>query len=156
MLSRHGGTIDGGNRIYWTLYATEDHTSQITITHRPVFSVTDFTALLGSGFQQCSVLDFRVQRRLASLHLLSWTNWLHRSKSDRWSVSQSVLVSSTRFLLLSVAGLLIWDALSNERTGLSFKIAAGLRQRSYSRIRVPRDSWPYFPVSDSRLPNLEG
>jgi hypothetical protein len=48
-----------------------------------------------------------------------------------------------------VAGLLVWGALSDERTGLSFTIAAGPRQRSHSRVRVP-----YFIVSDSRLPFL--
>jgi hypothetical protein len=32
----------------------------------------------------------------------------------------------------------------DERTGLSYTIAAGLCQRSHSRVRVPRDSWPYF------------
>jgi hypothetical protein len=42
--------------------------------------------------------------------------------------------------------------LSDERTGLSFTIAAGPRQRVYSRVRVPWDSRPYFTVSDSRLP----
>jgi hypothetical protein len=52
----------------------------------------------------------------------------------------------------TVAGLLIRGALSDERMGLSFTIAAGLRQRSHSRIRVPWDSRPYFTVSDSRLP----
>jgi hypothetical protein len=41
-------------------------------------------------------------------------------------------------------------ALSDERTGLSFKIAAA--QRSHSRVRVPWDSRPYFTVSDSKLP----
>jgi hypothetical protein len=40
--------------------------------------------------------------------------------------------------------------------GLLFTIAAGSRQRSYSRVRVPRDSLPYFTVSDSRLPQPEG
>jgi hypothetical protein len=45
----------------------------------------------------------------------------------------------------TVAGLLMWDALS-ERTGLSFAIAAGPRQRSHFRVRVPWDSWPYFTV----------
>jgi hypothetical protein len=45
---------------------------------------------------------------------------------DRRSVGQSVLVSSTHlgltitFLLLPVAGLLMWGALSDERTGLTF------------------------------------
>jgi hypothetical protein len=35
----------------------------------------------------------------------------------------------------AVAGLLMWGALSDERTGLSFTIAVGLRQRSHSRVR---------------------
>jgi hypothetical protein len=52
----------------------------------------------------------------------------------------------------TVAGLLIWDALSDDRTGLSFTIAAGPRQRSHSRVRVPLDPRQYFTVSDSRLP----
>jgi hypothetical protein len=43
-------------------------------------------------------------------------------------------------------------ALSEERTSLSFIIAAGARQRSHSLVRVLWDSWPYFTVSDSRLP----
>jgi hypothetical protein len=57
----------------------------------------------------------------------------------------------------TVAGLLMWGALSDERTGLSFTIAAGPRQRSLSRVPVPWDSWPYFTVSDSRrLPQPGG
>jgi hypothetical protein len=35
-------------------------------------------------------------------------------------------------------------------------IAAALPQRSHSRVRVPRDSWPYFTASDSRLPQPGG
>jgi hypothetical protein len=46
----------------------------------------------------------------------------------------------------------MWGALSDERTGLSLTIAAGTRQRSHFWVRVPWDSWPYFTVSDSRLP----
>jgi hypothetical protein len=38
--------------------------------------------------------------------------------------------------------------------GVSLTIAAGPRQRSHSRIRVPCDSLPYFTVSDLRLPFL--
>jgi hypothetical protein len=37
----------------------------------------------------------------------------------------------------TLAGLLMWCALSDERTGLSFTTAAGPRQRSHSRVRVP-------------------
>jgi hypothetical protein len=40
----------------------------------------------------------------------------------------------------------MWGALSDEMTGLSFTIPAGLRQRSHYWVR------PYFTVSDSRLP----
>jgi hypothetical protein len=43
-------------------------------------------------------------------------------------------------------------ALSGERTGLSFRIVAGPRQRSHSRVLVPWNSRPYFSASDSRLP----
>jgi hypothetical protein len=56
----------------------------------------------------------------------------------------------------TVAGLLMWGALCDERTGLSFTIVAGPRQRSHSWVRDPRDSWPYFTVSDSRLPQPGG
>jgi hypothetical protein len=52
----------------------------------------------------------------------------------------------------TVAGLLMWGALSDERTGLLFAIATGPRQHSHSRVRIPWDSRPYFTVSDLRLP----
>jgi hypothetical protein len=51
----------------------------------------------------------------------------------------------------TVACLELWGALTDERTGLSITIAAGPRQRSYSRVRVPRDLKQYFTLSDSRL-----
>jgi hypothetical protein len=55
-----------------------------------------------------------------------------------------------------LAGLLMWGGLSDERMGIPFTIAAGPRQRIHSWDRVPRDSWPYFAVSDSRLPQSRG
>jgi hypothetical protein len=51
----------------------------------------------------------------------------------------------------TVVGLLIWGALFDERTGLSFTISAGSQQRSHSWVRFPRDSWSYFTVSNSRF-----
>jgi hypothetical protein len=50
----------------------------------------------------------------------------------------------------------MWGELSDERTDLPFTISAGSRQRSHSWVIVPRDSWPYFTVSDSRLPQPGG
>jgi hypothetical protein len=58
-----------------------------------------------------------------------------------------------QFLLLSDrcgfidVGCSLW-----RENGLPFTIAAAPRQRSHSWIRVPRESWPYFAVTDSRLP----
>jgi hypothetical protein len=56
----------------------------------------------------------------------------------------------------TVASFLMWDALSDERTGLALTIAAGSRQHSHFWVRVPQDSWKYFTVSDSRLPQPRG
>jgi hypothetical protein len=70
---------------------------------------------------------------------------------DRRSVGQSVLVPCPIwrsrpgfYYCQAVSRLLMWGALSNERTGLSFTIAAGPRRLSHSRVRVPRDSWQYY------------
>jgi hypothetical protein len=52
----------------------------------------------------------------------------------------------------TVAGLLLWGVFSDERTGLSFKTAAGPRQCSHSRGRIPRNSSSYFTVLGSRPP----
>jgi hypothetical protein len=54
------------------------------------------------------------------------------------------------------AGLLMWGAFCDERTSLSFTIAAGPRQGSHCRVRVPRYSWPYVTVSDMRFPKPGG
>jgi hypothetical protein len=52
----------------------------------------------------------------------------------------SSLIWTTRpdYISQAVAGLLLWGTHSDERTGLSFTIAAGSRQRSHTRVLVPR------------------
>jgi hypothetical protein len=82
---------------------------------------------------------------------------------DRRAVSQSILVSSNNlgprpdiYYYHTVAGFLMWGVLSDERAGLSFTIAALSCRCSHSLVWVPRDSWPYFTVSDSRLPQHGG
>jgi hypothetical protein len=47
-------------------------------------------------------------------------------------------------------------ALSNERTGLSFTVAAVPCRCIHSWVPYSRDSWPYFTVSDSRFPQPGG
>jgi hypothetical protein len=72
----------------------------------------------------------------------------------RLTVSQSLSLGVEPHIYYSstVTVLFLWGALSDERTGLSFIYAAGPRQHSFSRVRVPWDSWTYFTVSDLRLP----
>jgi hypothetical protein len=41
------------------------------------------------------------------------------------------------YYCLTVARLLMWGVLSDERTGLPFAISTGPRQRSHFRVRVP-------------------
>jgi hypothetical protein len=86
-------------------------------------------------------------RVLDSRHLsYDWLRLTSRSKSksksycDWRSVGQSVSKSWCRpdiYYCLTVTVLFLWGALSDERTGLSFTIAAGSRQRSNFRVRVP-------------------
>jgi hypothetical protein len=74
-----------------------------------------------------------------------------QSASLSWNKAPTWGSRSDFYYCQTVAGLLLWGALSDERTGLSFTIAAGLRERSYSRVRVPWDLRRYFTVSDLRL-----
>jgi hypothetical protein len=69
---------------------------------------------------------------------------LPRNKAPVWGLR-------LHFYCQTFASLLMWGALSYERTVLSFKIPPGPRQRSLFQVRVPWVSWPYFTVSDSIL-----
>jgi hypothetical protein len=66
---------------------------------------------------------------------LSW------NKAPIWDLRPGFYYSQT------VAVVSMWDALSDERTGLSFTIAAGTRQRSHSWIWVSWDSNLRFEIS---------
>jgi hypothetical protein len=78
-----------------------------------------------------------------------------QSASLSWNEAHIWGLSPDFYYCQTVAGLLIWVALSlslsDERTDLPFGIAAGPRQGSHSRVRVPWYSRPYFAVSDFRL-----
>jgi hypothetical protein len=87
------------------------------------------------------------------LVLINWLticNWLlAKSESYVTTDGQSASLSWNKapiwglrpdfYYRLTVAGLLMWGALSDERTGLSFVYAAGPCQRSLSQVRVPWD-----------------
>jgi hypothetical protein len=97
----------------------------------------------------------------AGLRLLSLSLSLSLSLMLRPTVSQpvylgikhpSVAYDHIFISVLTAASLLMWSALSDERTSLSFTIAADPRQCCHSRVRVLWDSRTYSTVSDSRLP----
>jgi hypothetical protein len=71
---------------------------------------------------------------------LSW------NKAPIWGLRPDI------YLSLTITALFFVGVLSDKRTGLTFVYAAGTRQRSLSWVGVPLDSYPYFTVSDLRLP----
>jgi hypothetical protein len=75
-----------------------------------------------------------------------------QSASLSWNIAPIWGLRPNFYYCQTVAGLLIWGALSDGRTGLSFTIAAGPRQRSHIRVRVPWNWLSYFTLSDSRRP----
>jgi hypothetical protein len=75
-----------------------------------------------------------------------------QSASQSWNKAPVWGLRPDFYYHRTVAGLLMWGALSDERMGLSFTIAAASSQRSHSLVRDPLDSRPYFTVSDLRLP----
>jgi hypothetical protein len=69
-----------------------------------------------------------------------------RSATLSWNTAPIWGLRTDLYYCQTVADLLIWGALSDERTGLSFTIAVGPRQRIHSRVRVSWDWRPYFTV----------
>jgi hypothetical protein len=63
-----------------------------------------------------------------------------QSASLSWNKAPISCLKPDFYYWQTVAGLLMWGALSDERTVLSFTIAAGPRQRSHFRVQVPWDS----------------
>jgi hypothetical protein len=66
------------------------------------------------------------------------------------------LTTSNFIFQLNTCGCSPYVTSSLMRGCLSFTIAAGPRQHSHSRVRVPRDSWSYFTVSELILPKPGG
>jgi hypothetical protein len=121
---------------------------------RPYFTVPDFRLYFSSP---------PTTRRVTVEVFDPASTWVELSESESYVTTdgQSASLSWSKALIWglrpdfyyrrTVAGLLMWDALSDERTGMSFTIAAGACQRSHSLVRAPLDSRSYFTVSDLRL-----
>jgi hypothetical protein len=94
---------------------------------------------------------YRLRYRTDLVESESYITTDGQSVSPCWNKAPIWGLRPDFYFCQTIAGLLIWGALSDEMTVLSFTIASGPRQRSHSRVRVPWYSRPYFTVSDSRL-----
>jgi hypothetical protein len=105
-----------------------------------------------SGLRSSLNRDPLLTNSLKSSQVESYVTTDGQSASLSWNKAPIWGLRPDFYYCQTVAGLLMWGALSDERTGLSFTSAADPRRRSHSRVRVPWDSRPYFTVSASRLP----
>jgi hypothetical protein len=136
--------------IYWHFFTitTTYNSSQSMTVYDSLHSLLDYECLLFHLYEwrtknHCSLSQRESQictRTDGQSASLSW------NKAPTWGLRPDFYYCRT------VEGLLTWGTLSDERTCLSFTIAAGPRQRSHSRVLVPWESWPYCTVSNSRLP----
>jgi hypothetical protein len=147
-----------------------DYTLQFTVTHTLVSTVTSSLPLFGTGFQPrtslflwvpelspASATSFTQQQltptaaqRLTKSKSKSHCDW--RSVGKSWCRAPSGAHDQIFITIWQLRSCSLWDALSDERMGLSFVHAAGPCQRSLSRARVHWDSRPYFTPSNLRLP----
>jgi hypothetical protein len=98
----------------------------------PYFTVSDLTARTESEYESYVTTD-------------------SQSASLSWNKAPISGLQPDIYYCQTIAGLLMWGALSYERKSLSFATAAGPRQRSHFRVRVPWHSWSYITLSTSRL-----
>jgi hypothetical protein len=137
-----------------SLVATTITSYTVKITVVTVVTVVTIARKVSNG---CSLSRFLASRILCTTRGFSaaTSSFIHLSESESEYEFESYVTTDGQparlcwnkapiwglrpdlYYCLTFAGLLVWGALSDERTGPSFTIAAGPRQRSYFRVRVP-------------------
>jgi hypothetical protein len=124
------------------------------------FELTSFITLTELTNWRIELLHFTLLRPII---IWNWINFKVQSyvTTDGQSASLSYCqapiwgLRPDFYYCQTIAGLLMWHVLSDERTGLPFTITAGPRQRSHSWVRVEtRDHILLSQIRD--YPNLEG
>jgi hypothetical protein len=120
-----------------------------------VFSSRCFVMGVNNGYSSASVLKSRIE--FLSTESDSYITTDGQSASLYWNKAPIWGLRPDFYYCQTVAGLLIWDAFYGERTGLSFAIAAGARQRSHSRAgsRWTRDHILLSQIRDFPLRRLQ-
>jgi hypothetical protein len=134
-----------------------DYTLQFSITHTSVYShiFTSRCSVTASTADVTLPVDSRIVPGLSYQQHSESESYVTadgESTSLSWDKAPIWYLRPDFYYCQTVAGLFLWSSLCNERTGLQFAIAAGLRQRSRSRVWVLWETRPYFTVLDSRLP----
>jgi hypothetical protein len=131
-----------------------DSLSSLMNHERLLFAVTNDERRIPAHTLNCLERLLSVESTLIPFWLLTdfivwvwvWVNG--QSASPSWNKAPIRGFWPYFYHCQTVAGLLVWSAFSDERTDVSITVAAGPRQR------VSWDSWPYFTVSESKLPFL--
>jgi hypothetical protein len=89
--------------------------------------------------------------RIESSRVESYVTTDGQSASLSWNKAPIWGLRPDLYYCQIVTCLFVWGALWREDGSVVY-IWCWPRQRSHFRVRVPWDSWPYFSVSDSRLP----
>jgi hypothetical protein len=118
-------SLDYNSSHSWLLLDNESLTV-VWILHWPLVSSSLCFCILLSYSVFCS--KFKVQSYVTTDGQPASLSW---NKAPIWGLRPDL------DYFLAVASLMIWGALSDERTGLPFAIATGPRQRSHFRVRVP-------------------
>jgi hypothetical protein len=98
----------------------------VRISPSPIFNPLELSLSRTLELNLCSVFE-------------SYVTTDGQSASPSWNKASIWDLRPDFYYCQTVAGLLMWGALSEERTGLSFTIFAGPRQRRHSRVLFPWD-----------------
>jgi hypothetical protein len=134
---------------------TELHTSNIT--QKLVLFIAALLQLTLNSFPwRLRVLDSRLlsydYSQTSQSQSQSYITTDGQAASLSWNKAPIWGLWPDLYYCLTITVLFLWDALSDESTGLSFVYATGPRQCSPSWVRGPLVSRPYFTVSDFRIP----
>jgi hypothetical protein len=98
------------------------------------------SVLVRTLLDSSGLLPLTQQRPNLSRSLSLYITTDGQSASLSWNKAPVWGLRPDFYYCLTVAALMMWGDLSDERTGLSFTMAVGPRRRSHFRVRVPWDS----------------